>query len=957
MQEPRANKIDAVTREAKSGGGKGATTMTSRMDWYNIFILLLSTVAISVIIALYVVSLASFNLKDTRSDPLERAALSAAADLLKLNVFSSDFGSLGIADYVNNDNNLIDSQDGATREVRSFNTVASLIRTSLFVAKRYQLAPMAEQASSDLKELKSLEDELHKRFLAAIKDDGTGKIYEHVKRILNSSTRGGEHLDSLQLKLGIAKNKLAMSAIQAEPEDDPKYCMSGRLKALTPVMVPLSSSPWILHQQSRETTILNSSDFVQDSEPEVPHMPATLSPIPVVILLEAQFATNSARRGLVTSKRKICVVAGADIKNQPYATAPLEGCMAISFPHGKPKAFSSLESVLLYKGWQGKGEWQQAVQGSVPGLGQLAPSAAPVLKDMNGSESLSIALYHWLRQLYSPIAPARMAALLKAPWSRPPIPREADKALLSAGENDSNREDPLEEERAESQQVNSGLLKSSDARVFALLYQNKPSEAGQKALVHCFQARPNKFPPSSLPIVVDSEGQANLPGHQGFDQALAFDLLTSIYSTNLAAQDSLAAAKLIQSSSLRAYHSSKERLFLAQTDLDSLTKRLRSVSDGKMEEALSKEIDWRNNRIAYEVNEQRKQQKAFSLAQLAIANATTVAAQSFECGSKLHQLTRAGINRLDHFKAGNRAGGGVKSGYLLGKRSIFLPITESLKESDIFDEAAKAFEAGKPDSESTSPEPNASATEKQESPWLAKKFSIFGTVQQLTDLPETKLMVEGRSLADLKAEAPPVLKAEPAVIVFTPRLLDRGADRERGPLYFQDYPFKGLAIPESQLVYYCQNAYRSTLHKTNQDESTAAGSTTAGSTTAGSTTAGSTTAGSTTGGNTSKVAWSILARDFVVNRGINSSHQRLGLPLTPAMTGWCKRALNISSQTQNSTNGADEICPGLAAEWQLRSPVMFLNDSESGILKGTILSDPASGQHVPQIPPVSPDLM
>jgi len=50
------------------------------------------------------------------------------------------------------------------REVRSFNTVASLIRTSLFVAQRYRLTPMGEQAKSDLKELKNLEDELHKKF-------------------------------------------------------------------------------------------------------------------------------------------------------------------------------------------------------------------------------------------------------------------------------------------------------------------------------------------------------------------------------------------------------------------------------------------------------------------------------------------------------------------------------------------------------------------------------------------------------------------------------------------------------------------------------------------------------------------------------------------------------------------------------------------------------------------------
>ena len=80
------------------------------------------------------------------------------------------------------------------------------------------------------------------------------------------------------------------------------------------------------------------------------------------------------------------------------------------------------------------------------------------------------------------------------------------------------------------------------------------------------------------------------------------------------------------------------------------------------------------------------------------------------------------------------------------------------------------------------------------------------------------------------------------------------------------------------------------------------------------------------------------------------------------MSGWCKKALNVNNKgeqgvTNNRSTDQDETCPGLASEWQLRSPVMFLNDSVDGILKGTTLSDPVSGQRVPQIPPVGPDLM
>jgi len=910
MIEPGANTTDALSREAKVGGGKIATTMTSRVDWYNLLMLFISTVAISGMVSLYVLFVAWFNLKNTDSDPLERAAMAAASDLLKINIGSQNFGTLGIADFVNSDNGSQSAVEDADSSVRSFNTVASLIRTSLFLAQHYRLDPLGERAAGDLEDLEHLQKELHSRFLAAIKSDGSGKIYEHVKRILSSSTRGGEHLDSLRIKLGFARKQLLISTVFAEANDDPSYTVRGRLKTLTPLAVPLTKSQIILHQQSDQIAIVNSGDFEEDTKSAA---------LPTTLLIEADFATKNDHRGLVTSHRKVCVIAGASVKKQTTDLSRQDrqdGCLAITFPQGKPSYFSSLESILLYDQWQGKGEWQQAVQGTVPGSGQLAPSAAPVLKDMNPSESLSIAIYHWLRQLSHPVTPLQLSRVLKQSWLIPPSPKSSTKEVATISDKEEQIADTLIEDNAASLQVNSGLLKDSDARTFALLYQNKTGEAGQKALFQCFQALPNRFAPSTLPVVVDSEGRANLPGRQGFDQNLAFELLDSIYRSNVAAQDTLATGKLIQSSALRSYRSNREKLFLAQTDLDSLSNRLRLSIDKKERESLSKEIDLRKNRIAYEQNEQKTQLKAISLAQVALNNSSVAAAQSFACGSKLFQLARGGINRINNLQTS--AGGGenkkTKKAYLLGKRYIFCPLTESLKEEDIFSEAAKAFNSG------------STKIEQLQSPWLNQKTNIFGPIKSFTDLPDTKFMVENRSLSDLKAETTPVFKAEPAVIVFTPHQLDDSAKAD--PLYFRIYPFKGLAIPENQLIYYCQNAYRSMILPQAR---------------------------------AGVVAWSVLARDFVFKRGSSSSHQKLGLPLQTTMTGWCKRALNLSDTDGQVSDNGDKndsaFCPGLAAEWQLRSPVMLLNNSEVESLKGTTLSDPESGQRVLQIPPVSPDLM
>jgi hypothetical protein len=919
--------------QVKTTGQATGTLAQGKVDWYNIAVLLLSTIVVSVIISTYVLCLAWLNLKNNDSDPLERAARLAAQDLLDINVVSANFGNVGIADFENSELGPGGLSAGAAGEVRSYNTVASLLRTALFLAKNYHLQALGEQAAGDLVELQNIKDELRRKIVASVQADGTGTIYEHIKRTLSSHVRGGASLQALTVKLGTSHDRMQITTIPAEAEDAPAFSGSGKLRTLTPLTVPLSKQIIYLHQQAREIAIVAPSQFVPDQK----------QALPTTLLIEAQFAAPSRQHdtsGQLITRKQVCVIAGADYKNQPLVNPPQDGCLALDFPQGRPDRFDSLLSILQFKDWQGRGEWLQALQGAVPGTGHLSPPAVTPLRSMNGSESLSIALYHWLRGQSRPISPTRLVAMLNQRWQIPSAAITAD--IPSAPAERMDRSEAATErmdgnDRAPEdldQQVNSGLLKESGARLFALLYQNKPAEAGQKALYNCFQATANKFPPSTLPIVVDRSGAPNLPGQKGFDRKLVIDLLSGIYNTNLAAQETLATAQLMQSSSMRAYRASKERLFLAQTELDSLTSRLKNETKEDARKALSNEIDWRNNRITYEINEQKKQLRAYSLSQSAASNAAAVAGQSFECGSKLFQLTRVGINRLQQLKPINTAlAPHAAAAFILGKRFIFMPLTESLRESDILDDAARAFEA-------TAKSAGSAST--ASSPWLSKNLKIFAQVKNITDQADTTLLVEGRSLSDLKAETATSLKATAVVVVFTPDLiqqhpLGRAAKEEESkeeaqsePLYFKEYPFKGLSVAERQLLYYCQNGY--------QSASLPSG----------------------------KVVWSILARDLVASKGLNNNHQRLGLPLAPTYTGWYKRALNWSdsagekealSAVSAQNSQARQTGGGLAAEWQLRSPVMLLDESDSGILKGATLSDPESGQRVPQIPPVGPDLM
>ena len=774
-----------------SGGGA--------IDWYNIVVLLLSTVSISGVIALYVVSLAWFNLKNNATDPLERAARAAAEDLLRINVVSASFGNVGIADFNNTTLGAGGASAGAVGEVRSYNTAASLVRTSLNVAKRYKLPALAEQAGADLQELQALKEELRRKIVGSIQagqPEGGGKIFEHVRRILSNHPRGGQHLQALTIRLGYSIDRMQVCTIEAEADDPPAIVGRGRLRTMTPIAVPLSPEILYFEQQPKDTAIIDNSQFMPSSNPSDPD-----SAIPTTLSIEAQFSSGPKRSDIHATtliKKEVCVIAGADYKNQPFVSPPSEGCFAIGFLQGRPQQFKSLADILQYKGWRAHAEWQQAIQGGVPGSGNLAPPALPALKTMDGGESLSIALYHWLRGLSRPISPKQLEAMLTAPWHVPPPPNlpSTNNTAASALPLVSDATGEIGAANESNVQANSGLLKDSGARLFALLYQNKQGELGQKALFNCFQGIPNKFPPSTLPLVIDNQGQANLPGHQGFDRSLAIDLLSGIYGTNLAAQDCLATARLIQASAMRAYRSSKERLFLAQTDLESLTNRLKLESDANKKKLLTNEIDWRNNRITYELNEQKKQLRAYSLSQTAVGNAQAIAVQSYECGAKLFQLARAGINRLENFPGQN---GRPLTAFLLGKRFVFCPCNQSLQESDILEEASRAFDSSNHTDQVATQTPL----------WLIKNARVFGPVKSMTTMADTRLIVEGRSLSDLQAEAPTVLKADPLVIVLTPDLLAAAKVTVTTPLYFREYPFKGLGVPERQLFYYCQNGYQS----------------------------------------------------------------------------------------------------------------------------------------------------
>lgn len=810
----------------------------------------LTTIGASGIISLYVLGLAWLNLKNVDADPLDRAARTVALELADMSVESSQFGALALKDG--------SIEASVNKECRSFNTVQALLAVSLTLAEKYRLAELAGEAQADLKSLKALRTELASQLYQSVKPGGA--IYQSTKKMLSARARSREKLRGLAITLGTLKSTPAETKLEGNRQQN----------LLAP---PIVSSSIVFDQQARLTRVEKVSDFE----------PATDNKLPSALLIEADYEVLLRGGNKQPLRRRICQAIGSTSPQTGQSNRANSGlCLAVSFPHGNP-GFESLDSLLKRDNWLSSGEWQECAGGTIPGGGRLAPTVSPIRRPSSPGDALSICIYHFLRALRTPTTYENLERLLQEKWQAPKENLSAktikpySEEIFGQDESLDLSEDPtntrlfaeLEESDA---RVNSCLVLGTEARKFAYLYKGGAREAGQKALADCFAGQPAHFPSAALPLVVDDKGNINLPGRD-FDRALVLSLMTAIYNTNLAACDTIATASLVEANAGTALRQGREHLYIDSVDLSSLKERQGKVASETEAKSLNEEIRERENRVAYQQEREKTLSKTISKAQSARANALSVSAKSFALGAHLFNLAAKGINRLDD----------KEPAFLLGKRFVFKPLVKSLSEDDLIDESDKS------------------------SPWLAKKLNVFGSVKSFYNRPETKIMVEGKSLSDLKAQAAFTNPARPYTVVFSSLSLD--GKSKLPPLTFAQYPFINLSLPEHQIVYYCQDALST--------------------------------------GSQNQVIWSSLLRDFVAKR-----EQSQTSTFGNSATGWCKQAANLP---ENMFDNID--CPPLAAEWQLRAPLMPIDGEMQKVLKGATLTDPKTGQRAQQVPPAGVELM
>lgn len=832
-----------------------------------------ATAALSLVVSAYVLLLSWLNQANVDADPMERAADIAAHDFAAIVVSDPALGDIAVRDSAydirTNKSNL---------RIRSFNTAMAILNQAYLLAAACGLTSMQEQAQHDLETLEKRGEELKLRLLKEL--DPGGAIYERVRRLLARNARSGDRLLSLKIKAGYLTNKykdsgVALPAVFSAAEQN--------ASALQAIKIAALSEPVYLHQQS-EQTCLSESTFFQAASPES-------KPLPSAILLEATYSNKKTGK---TSSRSLCFIIGSlesrlnETEKTVRSHARQASVLALHFPQGRPPELNSLARLFALgkTKFSTNGKWLQSVGGRVPGSGKLAPPITPALNDMNAVDALSITFYHWLRQLDKPASMSQLQNLIGAQWPLPDTVKSKGTDAETISMVEANNP------------ANSCLVTDSDARAYAYIHQNGVNEEGQLGLSRCFAMMQNQaaFPPQALPLVINQDGMACLPGRNNFDRQLAIDLLKKIYESNLAAQDTLATSKLIESSASKSLHSAQDRVLLAQADLMTLKDRLHKELTDQERKILQEEISAREENIALEAREQKRLTITIALARTARGNAIAAAAQSFDLSSRLFQVARSGIYRLDL---------GGQNAFLLGKHFIFSPCTEALQDATIIDAANQLAEMKEPVRDSNV----------GKNVWLSKKITVFAKVKDVINAPETKIFAEGQSLSDLLAEVPPVRAADPQTIILDSRMLYGKAKAQ--PVSLPDSPFNGLPVTERQLVYYCPRAL--TIAETSQLSI--------------------------------PVSWSSVARDLVAYREQDRQFY-LGEPVQSLASGWCKKAPRAEFDIADSDG-----CPGLAGEWQLRRPLVLIDSQLQQALKGTTLANPQTGQRLPQVPPAGPSLM
>ncbi|MBZ0187844.1 MAG: hypothetical protein K8F91_16480, partial [Candidatus Obscuribacterales bacterium] len=348
-----------------------------------------------------------------------------------------------------------------------------------------------------------------------------------------------------------------------------------------------------------------------------------------------------------------------------------------------------------------------ASNGPVPGNGRLSNSDS--LTNMLPCHALSIALYHWLRDIDPPIEPTNARAIF--------ISRFKTERL---------------EKLPNSLAVNSCLVKDTGARERVFLSSFEPGSSGQKALRQCFEYQGvlTQYPASAFPLLINEEGRATMAGRTTYDEDLIRSYLNAIHNTNLAAFDTMATARIFKRRADVEISFLSRRIDLARERLESMKRH--QIQDQPLYKRLATQLAIGDTR--------RNQLRTGRLRAVAAGlNANRSAARAYELASSNFSLCRNGLHRID----------GPVERYLIGKELVFSPILTPASEDDFLTEPQSS----------------------EQSVWLQKNLNIAEPLSKAFK-NASKVKIESMPLDMVLAEHKASLKIHPTTIIFDSRDLE-----------------------------------------------------------------------------------------------------------------------------------------------------------------------------------------
>lgn len=728
--------------------------------------------ASGLLIAVYILVMGRLNVDRSVEDPVKVQTLAIANKLVSITEPHSGFGYISLCDSPAEERYAYSSSgSGQTHRSTSLNEAKASLHAAAMVANGLKSSIQEQLIIDDLDELDNAQRQLISKIFQTVSatananesDASSSGASLHATVLKTLQEKDPTDLKTVSLKILLGRWSEKDSARRLRTIEMPESEMSepfsdaGYFKADFPV--PVARDRFVrLYPFASQVMLVDPKNFIE----------AAPGALPNAVLLEITYQPRGQSKTTVFKVRRVCALLGG---TSPRA---MPSCFMFRFPQGLPQTFGSPAAFLSKNAWSNTGIWQQASGGTVPGSGKFKLTIDPVLPKMPPGDALAIGLYHWVRHMRP--APDPFAVLKVFNQNFPPPPTRATSSDAYAAP------------------VNSCLVADTGAREHSFAKNTAADSDSQKAIEQCFEypGRLEEYPQSAMPLYVDRRGNLNMAGLKGFDTELISKYLSAVYGTNLAALESVATTKIvrrqcaIENRELDLRLSVKRQQLLALTrsasELSMQRNRSKTVGAEKIEEQIQKT---NQNIEALKASvlaiENRKEQLRIinELARTVSLNADRSTSRTYELCATTFTMLRNGLHVFDP----------PVYGFLIGRKTVFLPIAAPVKESQFFEAAARIS------SDPTFDPGNLS-------PWFQKQLPILVPVKDL--LTTTNATIQQRTVADIVSSVEVLDDMPPFTVLLDSREL-QSVDSARMHVS-SEYPFAGTPVSEDQAFFYGKSA-------------------------------------------------------------------------------------------------------------------------------------------------------